>query len=108
MTEPLSQANYAAMATAVQQVQDAAGVINGLENQVDTHLTNLVSGWKGAASDRFAKLLEQWLLDFRDIRTQLETMVDKLGGTQKNYQVTEQDEQQGLNQLAGLLNHRHS
>jgi WXG100 family type VII secretion target len=108
MAGSLSQANYAAMTQAVQQVQAATETINGLENQVDTHLINLLSGWKGAASDRFATLLQEWLLDFRDIRQQLETMNEKLGGTQKTYQSTEQDEQQALSALSSVLNHRHS
>jgi WXG100 family type VII secretion target len=94
------------MAEAVQHVQEALDVINGLENQVDTHLQNLLSGWKGPASKQFAGVLEQWLLDFHDIRTQLETMVTSLHGTQKNYSTTEQNEQQAINQLSKLLNHK--
>jgi WXG100 family type VII secretion target len=102
-----SAGDHVAMGTAAQHVQDAVEVINGLENQVDTHLQNLLSGWKGAASTQFAKLLNEWLLDFRDIRTQLQTMVEKLHVTQRHYQTTEQDERDALNQLSALLNKKH-
>jgi WXG100 family type VII secretion target len=95
------------MGVAARHVQDAVEVINGLENQVDTHLTNLLSGWKGDASTRFANLLTEWLTDFRDIRGQLQTMVEKLHGTQRQYRLTEQEEQDGLNRLSGLLNRKH-
>jgi WXG100 family type VII secretion target len=106
MADPGAKVDYVAMGRAAQQVRDATEVINGLENQVDTHLANLLGGWKGEASTKFAGLLNEWLLDFRNIRQQLETMVEKLHGTAQQYQVTEQDEQAGLNQLSAVLNRR--
>jgi len=94
------------MGQAAQKVEDAATVINGLENQVDTHLANLLSGWQGAASRRFETLLRTWLLDFQDIRKQLQIMSEKLGATGQSYAATEQNEEQAINQLSALLNRR--
>jgi WXG100 family type VII secretion target len=106
MTEPGTQVDHVEMGKAAQKVADATNVIAGLETRVDTHLTNLISGWKGDASAAFERLLRTWLLDFQDIRKQLGIVADKLGGTQRSYAATEQYEQDAINRLNSLLNYK--
>jgi WXG100 family type VII secretion target len=106
MPDPGSQVDYVEMGKAAQKVADATNVINGLENQVDSHLTNLLSGWKGDASAAFERLLRTWLLDFQDIRKQLGIVAEKLGGTHQSYAATEQQEHEAINRLNGLLNYK--
>ena len=106
MTQPGTQVDHVAMAQAAQKVEDATNVINGLETQIDTHLNNLLGGWKSGASAAFERLLRQWLLDFQDIRKQLGIVAEKLGGTSQQYAATEALEQEAINRLNGLLNYK--
>lgn len=101
-----TQVNHQAMSVAAQKVDDATNVINGLETQIDTHLANLLSGWRSGASAAFERLLREWLLDFQDIRKQLGIVSEKLGGTSQSYAATETLEQEAINRLNGLLNYK--
>ncbi len=105
MADPGSNVNTVLMAKAAEKVSEATDVINTLETQVDTHLTNLLSGWRGDASASFERLLRTWLLDFQDIRKQLGIVAEKLGATHQTYAATEQHEQEAINRLNGLLNY---
>jgi WXG100 family type VII secretion target len=98
-----SAVNRQAMATAARQVESAVGNIRGLQSNMNSYASQLQGGWQGQAASAFSNAYEQFSADFAKVLTALESIHEKLTGTQSTYTTTEESNKSTVNKLQGLL-----
>lgn len=95
--------NRTAMATAAQQVESAVSVIQGLQTQMNGYTAQLQGGWQGQAATTFQQTYEAFAADFSKVLTALQSIQEKLVGTQGTYTSTEETNVSTVSRVAGML-----
>lgn len=98
-----SAVNRQAMATAAQQVEAAVTAIRGLQSNMTGYASQLQSGWQGDAASAFGNTYEAFSADFTKVLNALQSIQEKLVGTQSTYTTTEQANVGQVNKVAGML-----
>jgi WXG100 family type VII secretion target len=92
------------MAKAAQDLEASAGVIKGLQTQLEGHKNEMRSGWEGNASTAFENVFRRFDEDFSVVLRQLEEMHQKLADTKITYEAKEQMADEAVNKVQQLLN----
>ncbi|MFD0902538.1 WXG100 family type VII secretion target [Actinomadura sediminis] len=92
------------MQAAAQRIEDSAGVVKGLQSQLEGHKGSLMSGWAGNASVSFDRVFNEFQTEMNKVRTALEGMHEKLVQTKLTYESTEQEQADAVNKINSLLN----
>lgn len=92
------------MAQAAQKLDEAANVTRGLRTRLQSHKAQLMHNWQGISAAAFNRVFDQFDEDFSKVLTTMEGMHEKLVQTRIKYQSTEEEQQQAVNRVAGLLN----
>jgi WXG100 family type VII secretion target len=87
------------------RVQQTADLVTMLQQQVESHRTNLSAGWQGPAASAFMSLIAEWQTDFQSILTQVNGIRAGLQDTGVQYNQEEADRQAAALNLRKLLNH---
>jgi WXG100 family type VII secretion target len=98
-----SSVDRAAMAQAATEVEEKANIIKGLQNTLDSHKAELMSGWKGQAAMTFAQVHEEFNRDFTQVINALQDMHEALVHTRIQYETREQEAQQAASEVQKLL-----
>ncbi|HSZ39978.1 MAG TPA: WXG100 family type VII secretion target [Trebonia sp.] len=98
-----SAVNRQAMATAAQQVESAVTTIRGLQSSMNSYASQMQSGWQGQAASAFSNTYEAFSADFAKVLNALQTIQEKLVGTDSTYTTTEETNVGQVNRVAGLL-----
>ncbi|GAA2086252.1 WXG100 family type VII secretion target [Actinomadura alba] len=93
-----------AMAKAAQDIDASAGVIKGLQIQLEGHKSEMRRGWEGNASMAFEKVFRRFDEEFKVVLRQLEEMHQKLADTKITYEAKEQLADEAVNKVQALLN----
>ncbi len=99
-----SAADRAAMQQAATRIEDSAGIVKGLQSQLDGHKSQLMAGWAGNAAVSFDRVFTEFQTEMGKVRTALEGMHQKLVQTKITYESTEQEQQDAVNKINQLLN----
>ncbi|MBW8485256.1 WXG100 family type VII secretion target [Actinomadura sp. PM05-2] len=92
------------MAQAATRIQDSAGIVKGLQSNLEGHKSSLMSGWAGNASVSFDRVFNEFQQDMNKVRTALEGMHEKLVHTKVQYESTEEEQTEAVNKINSLLN----
>jgi WXG100 family type VII secretion target len=98
-----SAVNRQAMATAAQQVESAVTTIRGLQSSMNSYASQMQSGWQGQAASSFSNTYEAFSADFGKVLNALQSIQEKLVGTDTTYTTTEETNVGQVNRVAGLL-----
>ena len=93
-----------AMQRAAQQLDSAHNTVTGLRATLETHRTELLSGWKGEAASAFANVYEAFDADMAKVLAAMQQLHSKLVTTHSTYVSTEEERSATVNRVAGLLN----
>jgi WXG100 family type VII secretion target len=99
-----SAVNRASMAQAAQQVEATAGMIGGLQANMNGYASQLGGGWQGNAAVAFTRTYEMFSADFAKVLSALQVIHEKLVSTRNTYQATEDANTARVNQVAGMIN----
>jgi ESAT-6 family protein len=99
----VSNVDRAAMGQAAQQVQEKANIIKGLQNTLDSHKSDLMSGWGGEAAMTFNQVHEEFNKDFTKVINALQGMHESLVHTKIHYESKEQESREGVSEVQRLL-----
>jgi len=103
MAQPLTQAQTIAMGQAAVHVDNAGQELAGLRTAVETAVSGSTAGWQTSAADTYRGLMNNWIDEFTKIINDLQTIHEKLVGTQTQYAGAMTAEQDGVSRLAALL-----
>ncbi|TDD83282.1 WXG100 family type VII secretion target [Actinomadura rubrisoli] len=92
------------MQQAATRIEDSAGIVKGLQSNLDGHKSSLMSGWAGNASVSFDKIFNEFQTEMTKVRTALDGMHQKLVHTKITYESTEQEQDDAVNKINQLLN----
>jgi len=98
-----SAVNRASMAQAAQQVEASAGVISGLQANMNGYTSQLGGGWQGNAAVAFTRTYEMFSADFAKVLNALQVIHEKLVSTRNTYQATEDANTARVSQVASLM-----
>ena len=98
-----SAVDRAAMGQAASEVEDKANVVKGLQNTLETHKSELMSGWKGVAAMTFSQVHDEFNQDFTQVITALQGMYESLAHTKIHYEKKEQESQEAATEVQRLL-----
>jgi WXG100 family type VII secretion target len=98
-----SAVNRASMAQAAQQVEASAGVISGLQANMNGYTSQLGGGWQGNAAVAFTRTYEMFSADFAKVLNALQVIHEKLVSTRNTYQATEDANTARVGQVASLM-----
>jgi len=99
-----SAVNRQSMAKAAGEIEDSAGIIKGLQTQLEGHKNELRRGWEGDASMAFETVFRRFDEDFKVVLQQLDQMHVKLTDTKIHYESKEQMTHEAVNKVNQLLN----
>lgn len=91
------------MNTAAGHVDNAGQELSGLRNALETAVQGSTAGWQTTAADAYRSLMDQWIVEFQQMVTDLQTIHEKLVGTQVQYTGAIQAEHDNVSRLAALL-----
>jgi WXG100 family type VII secretion target len=91
------------MATAAQQVESAVTTIRGLQSSMNSYASQMQAGWQGQAASAFSNTYEAFGADFAKVLNSLQSIQEKLVGTDTTYTTTEETNVGQVNRVAGLL-----
>lgn len=94
----------AAMAEAVTRTGDAFDVINGIRGQVQERKSELLAGWSGNAAMSFDRVVNTWDEKCMKVLDALNDLRENLGAARVTYEVTEEQQEEGVSQVEQLLN----
>lgn len=92
------------MAQSATRIADSAGIVQGLQSQLEGHKSSLMAGWAGNASVSFDRVFMEFQREMNKVRTALEGMHEKLVQTKIQYESTEQEQEDAVNKINSLLN----
>lgn len=92
------------MRLAAQRTEDAFETINGIRGQVQTHKQELLSTWDSDASRTFGQVMDKWDEKTRHVLNALNDLREGLGASEIKYQVTEDEQKEGVSKIDGLIN----
>jgi|SRR4051794_25501111 WXG100 family type VII secretion target len=98
-----SNVDRAAMGLAAQEIEEKANIIKGLQNTLESHKGELMSGWKGVAAMTFSQVHEEFNQDFTKVINALQGMHESLVHTKIQYETKEQESQQAASEVQRLL-----
>jgi WXG100 family type VII secretion target len=98
-----SAVNRQAMTTAAQQVESAVTTIRGLQSSMNSYSSQMQAGWQGQAASAYANTYEAFSADFTKVLNALQSIQEKLVGTDATYTTTEETNVGQVNRVAGLL-----
>jgi WXG100 family type VII secretion target len=98
-----SNVDRAAMAQAAQEVEEKANIVKGLQNTLESHKGELMSGWKGVAAMTFSQVHEEFNRDFTQVINALQGMHESLVHTKIQYEAKEQESQEAASEVQRLL-----
>jgi WXG100 family type VII secretion target len=70
---------------------------------MNSYASQLQGGWQGQAASAFTNAYEQFGADFSKVLTALESIHEKLVGTQSSYTATEESNKSTVNKLQNML-----
>lgn len=94
------------MATAAGKVETAAQTIQGIQTRMQSHKTELRSGWDGRAAAKFDQVFMAWDEDFKKVLGALNGIHEKLVHTRIQYESTEEEQEMAASKIDDLLNNR--
>ncbi|MFF5260109.1 WXG100 family type VII secretion target [Actinomadura viridis] len=100
----VSAADKEAMGQAAQRIETSAGVVKGLQTKLDSQKAQLRAGWEGMAAGSFDRVFNDFQTQMSKVLRELEGMHEKLVQTKIQYEATEQEQEDAVNKIAGLLN----
>jgi WXG100 family type VII secretion target len=98
-----SKVDRAAMGQAAQEVEEKANIIKGLQNTLESHKAELMSGWSGTASMKFSQVHEEFNRDFTQVINALQGMHESLVHTKIQYETKEQESEEAASEVQRLL-----
>lgn len=98
-----SSVDRAAMAQAAQDLEASAGVIRGLQGQLEGHKSEVRAAWEGSASMAFERVFARFNEDFNKVLQALDGMHESLVQTKITYAAKEQAAQESVNRVQQLL-----
>src|SRR4051794_34758848 len=98
-----SNVDRAAMGQAAQHIEEKANIIKGLQNTLDSHRGELMSGWKGEAAMTFNQVHEEFNKDFTRVINALQGMHESLVHTKITYEAKEQESREAASEVQRLL-----
>ena len=98
-----SSVDRAAMAQAAQDLEASAGVIKGLQGQLEGHKAEVRASWQGSASNAFEGVFNRFSEDFRKVLQALEGMHESLSQTKITYEAKEQAAHETVNRVQQML-----
>jgi WXG100 family type VII secretion target len=99
-----SRVNREAMQQAAVKVDNAVGQIQGVQSQMHGHKGELDAAWKGDSKGTFDRAFEVFDQEFAKVIKDLVDIHEKLGQSRKQYEQTEQEKQDRVNNFNSLLN----
>jgi ESAT-6 family protein len=91
------------MAQAANDLESSAGVIKGIQSQLESHKAEVRANWGGQASNAFENVFNQFNEDFRKVLQALNGMHESLVQTRMTYEAQEQASQDTVNRVQNLL-----
>ncbi|MFC7589983.1 WXG100 family type VII secretion target [Nonomuraea antimicrobica] len=86
-------------------VVDTAQYIEGLRVSVETTSNGLLNtGWLGPAASKFRQAMLNWDTQMRAVRTDLESIADRMGVNAITYSAADADVQAGVGRVENLIN----
>jgi ESAT-6 family protein len=98
-----SSVDRAAMAQAAQDLEASAGVIRGLQGQLEGHKAEVRSAWQGQASTAFENVFNRFNEDFKKVLQALDGMHESLTQTKIVYEAKEQAAHETMNRVQQAL-----
>jgi WXG100 family type VII secretion target len=99
-----SAVDRALMATAAQQVDEAASQIRGAQAQLASYHASLMAGWQGDAASAFTAAFETFNADFTAIINALAEFQPKLLANKAHYDAQEAALASQANRVAAAIN----
>lgn len=84
-------------------VSTARGELKGLTDQLRAEVAENAASWQGTAAVAFKQLMDRWDSSAHLLVTSLDEFENNLRGTDKNYQVMEDEAQQAMTRLNSAL-----
>jgi WXG100 family type VII secretion target len=105
MAEPggVHKVNHAAMRQAAGEIGEKANIIKGLQNTLESHKAELMSGWGGDASMTFQSVHDEFNQDFTKVINALEGMHESLTHTAIHFESKEQESREAASEVQRLL-----
>lgn len=100
----MHQANHAAMRQAAGEINDKANIIKGLQNTLEGHKQELMSGWGGVAALTFQQVHDEFNQDFTKVINALQGMHESLTSTAITFESKEQENREAASEVQRLLN----
>lgn len=100
----MASQDRAAMHQAAERTGEAFETINGIRGQVQTHKSELLATWESDSAMTFGQVMDKWDEKTRNVLQALNDLRDGLGAAKIKYQVTEDEQQQGVSKIDGLIN----
>lgn len=91
------------MAQAAQRVEEAGQTLNKIKSDLGNEHQQLQGMWKGAASSAFTKVYTEFDGDLDKVLQALNRLHETLVQVKINYQASEDQQEQEVNRIAGLL-----
>jgi ESAT-6 family protein len=101
---PQSAHSQERMQQAAGKVQEAHSEISRIKGQLHGHQGELMSQWKGQSASKFAQIFQLFDTEFGKVLQDLNIIHEKLVDTKVKYNAAEQQKDQRVNQITGLLN----
>jgi WXG100 family type VII secretion target len=91
------------MGQAANDLEASAGVVKGLQGQLEGHKAEVRAAWSGQASTAFENVFNQFNEDFRKVLAAMNGMHESLVQTRLTYEAQEQASQETVNRVQNLL-----
>ncbi|KAB2347830.1 WXG100 family type VII secretion target [Actinomadura rudentiformis] len=99
-----SSVDRAEMAQAAQRVESAAQDFHKMRGDLSSEQQQLQAKWIGEASTAFTKVYNEFDGELGKVIQALETLHEKMTQAKINYEASEQQQTESVNQLNSLLN----
>jgi uncharacterized protein YukE len=96
-------ADLQGMQTAQTAIQDAIDNLQNLATRLDTAGQATAGGWQSAGADLMREVLVEFHNEYLSMVRDLQGILANMGANTKNYAVTIDSENSGVQRLAGLL-----
>ncbi|GAA2426927.1 hypothetical protein GCM10010191_44460 [Actinomadura vinacea] len=93
------------MRQAAQRIERSMGVIKGLRGRLESQKGQMMTGWEGPAARNFDSLSNDYLGRLNDVSQRLNAIHGKLTENMKDYERSEQQQQEEVGKIASIINH---
>ena len=97
------EVQHESMAKGATAVEEAAGLISGHLNTLDTEVTTMFGGWDSRARKAFAQVHVNWAQQQQKLQTALTEMHAALISTNQTYVAQEEQQAGAFGNIAGQL-----